>query len=221
MQNKKNLLDFLINTGKLKRKKRKGWTVLHNIKNSESTAEHIFRVAIAAWVLGYERKIDLNKAIKMALVHDLCEVYAEDETPYDPVLPKDRKKIKEIIKERSRTLYPLKEREKKLKRKFQNEFRALKKLTTGLPLELKKEMIKLWIEFEHKSTEEGAFVKQLDKMENLLQALEYWKEQGQIQRDLWIISAKEWCIDPLLIDILNKIDKEFSKKKKSSLKKSS
>lgn len=219
MNDKKDLIEFLINIGRLKRKKRKGWTVLHNIKNSESTADHIFRVAILAWILGQEKKLNLEKVIKMALIHDICEVYAEDETPYDPVLPKDRKKIKEIIKKRSRTLYSLKEREEKLKRKFENEFKALKKITSKLPRKLRKEMIELWLEFENRSTKEGKFVKQLDKMENLLQALEYWKEQGQIQRDLWIIAAREWCIDPLLIEILNEIDKKFSKKRKFSTKK--
>lgn len=169
--------------------------------------------------MGQEKKLNLEKVIKMALIHDICEVYAEDETPYDPVLPKDRKKIKEIIKKRSRTLYSLKEREEKLKRKFENEFKALKKITSKLPRKIRKEMIELWLEFENRSTKEGKFVKQLDKMENLLQALEYWKEQGQIQRDLWIIAAREWCIDPLLIEILNEIDKKFSKKKKFSTKK--
>jgi len=218
MTNKKDLVDFLINVGKLKRKKRKGWTVLHKIKNSESTAGHIFRLTILAWVLGKEKNLNLEKVIKMALVHDLCEVYAEDETPYDPVLTKNRKKNKEIIKKRSRMLYSVKQREKKLEKKFKNELKSLKKLTSNLPFRLKEEIINIWLEFENRSNKEGDFVKQLDKMENLLQALEYWKEQGQIQRNLWIISAQEWCTDPVLIEFLNALDKKFSKRKKSNKK---
>lgn len=219
----KELIDFLINIGKLKRKKRKGWTILHKIKNSESTSDHIFRVAIFAWIFGREKKINVERAIKMALVHDLCEVYAEDQTPYDSLLPKDkdRKKIKEIIKKRSRPQYSKEEREKNIKEKFEKEIKGLNRLIAKLPNNLKSEILNLWIDFEMRASKEAQFVKQTDKMENLLQALEYWQEQGQIQRDLWIISAKEWCTDPLLIDVLNNIDKKFSKKiTKKSIKRS-
>ena len=71
----KELLNFFIEVGKLKRKNRRGWQV-HQIKNSESTAEHIFRVAIIAWILGEKKRLNLEKVIKMALIHDLCEIYA-------------------------------------------------------------------------------------------------------------------------------------------------
>jgi putative hydrolase of HD superfamily len=214
-EKRENLVDFLINAGRLKRKKRKGWTILHQIKNSESTADHTFRVALLAWTLGEKRGLNVKKLVKMALIHDLCEVYAEDETPYDPILPKDRniKKIKEIIKKRSRVQYSQKERERKIKRKFEKEEKGLNKLIAKLSPSLKREIKNLWLDMEKGLSKEGRFLKQIDKMENLLQALEYWKEQGQIQRDLWIISAREWCTDPLLIDFLNELDKKFSRKK--------
>lgn len=211
---KEKLIEFLIRAGELKRKDRKGWTVLHKIKNSESTADHTFRVALLAWTLGEKKGLNVKKLIKMALVHDLCEVYAEDETPYDPILPKNKniKEIKEIIKKRSRTQYSQKEREKKIKRKFEKEEKGLNKLIADLSPSLKREIKNLWLDMEEGLSKEGKFLKQIDKMENLIQALEYWKEQGQIQRDLWIISAKEWCTDPLLIDFLSELDKKFSKK---------
>ncbi len=211
-----NLLDFLINVGKLKGKKRKGWTILHQIKNSESTAEHTFRSAIMAWVLAREKNLDISKIIKMALVHDLCEVYAEDETPYDPLLPKDknRKKIEEIIKTRSRLQYSLVERRQRLERKFKSELKGLNKLVAKLPSNLKKEIINLWLDYERGITREARFAKQIDKMENLLQALEYWREHGQIQRDLWIIAAREWCTEPALIEFLKTLDKKFLSRKK-------
>jgi len=41
----KDILNFLIEVGKLKRKKRRGW-LIHKIKDAETTSEHIFHLAI-------------------------------------------------------------------------------------------------------------------------------------------------------------------------------
>jgi len=161
----KELLNFFIEVGKLKRKFRKGWLV-HGIKNSESTAEHIFRMTIIAWVLGKNKKLNMEKVIKIALVHDLCEVYAPDMTPYDPLLPRDRKKAMEILKKWPKFTPSLKI--KKYKNKYKIELLALKRLVSRLPLHLKKEILNLWLEFEKGLTKEGRFVKQVDKVENLL-----------------------------------------------------
>ena len=207
-----SILQFVVNVGKLKRKSRKGWTVLHKIKDSESTADHSFRLAVLAWVLGRKRQdLNLEKIVKMALLHDVCEVYAPDETPYDALLPADenQEKIAEIIKTRSRTQYTSEQRQERLDKKFASEFAGLEKLAEKLPQDLKTELKSLWLDFTKGLSPEGKFVKQLDKMENLLQAMEYWKEQGQIQRDLWIISAKEWCLDKDLLEFLEEVDKEF------------
>lgn len=207
-----SILQFIVNIGKLKRKSRKGWTVLHKIKDSESTADHSFRLAVLAWVLGRKKQdLNLEKVIKLALLHDLCEVYAPDETPYDSLLPADenREKIAEIIKTRSRVQYTPQQRQERLDKKFASELAGLEKLAEKLPQDLKTELKSLWLDFTKGLSPEGKFVRQLDKMENLLQAMEYWREQGQIERDLWIISAKEWCIDKDLLEFLNDIDKEF------------
>lgn len=208
----KSILQFIVNVGKLKRKYRKGWTVLHKIKDSESTADHSFRLAVLAWTLGRKKQnLNLEKVIKMALLHDLCEVYAPDESPYDPLLPSDGnpEKIAEIIKTRSRTQYTPEQRQERLDKKFQSELAGLEKLAEKLPQDLKTELKSLWLDFTKGLSPEAKFVKQLDKMENLLQAMEYWKEQGQIERDLWIISAKEWCLENDLLEFLEEIDKEF------------
>ena len=55
----------------------------------ESTAEHTYRMTLMAWILAGEKgDLDICRVIKIALVHDLCEVYAGDLTPYDGILPK-------------------------------------------------------------------------------------------------------------------------------------
>ncbi len=205
----KELLNFFIEVGKLKRKFRKGW-LIHGIKNSESTAEHIFRMTIIAWVLGKNKKLNMEKVIKIALVHDLCEVYAPDMTPYDPLLPKDRKKAMEILKKWPKFTPSLKI--KKYKNKYKIELLALKRLVSRLPLHLRKEILNLWLEFEKGLSKEGRFVKQVDKVENLLQGLEYWKKHGKIQHKLWMRWAKEILDDPVLIEFMKTLEEKFCKR---------
>ena len=121
----KNILNFLVRVGELKRKHRKGWQV-HQIKDSETTAEHIFRMTIIAWILGKEKRLNIEKVIKIALVHDLCEVYAGDITPYDSVLPTDKKKLKELMKTWPR--FSNYERKRNSLKKYKREKKALDKL---------------------------------------------------------------------------------------------
>ena len=204
------LLNFLIETGKLKRKQRRGWQI-HRIKNSETTAEHIFRMTIIAWILGRKRKLNMERVIKMALVHDLCEVYSPDITPYDPLLPKDKKKIIEVLKHWPKFTPALKV--KKHQGKYKIENKALDKLISKLPTDLRAEIKNLWLDFEKGLTKEGRFVKQVDKVENILQGLEYWKKYGKIQRKLWIRWAKEILDDPVLIEFMKLLEKKFHRKK--------
>ena len=216
----KELLNFFIEVGKLKRKNRRGWQV-HQIKNSESTAEHIFRVAIIAWILGEKKRLNLEKVIKMALIHDLCEIYAPDLTPYDPLLPEDEEKaIKamKVLKKRWPKFTPTLKR-KRQKDKYKAELAGLKKLTFGLPLYLTTEIKSLWIDFEKGLSKEGRFVKQIDKLENLLQGIEYWEKHGKIQYKLWMRWIKEIIDDPLLLELIDEIDKKFLATKKSKKKK--
>jgi putative hydrolase of HD superfamily len=200
------LLNFLIEVGKLKRKQRRGWQV-HRIKNPETTAEHIFRMTIIAWILGRKRKLNMERVIKMALVHDLCEVYAPDITPYDPLLPKDKKKIIEVLKHWPKFTPALKI--KKHRDKYKIEEKALDKLISKLPPDLKAEIKNLWIDFEKGLTKEGRFVKQVDKVENILQGLEYWKKHGRIQHKLWMRWAKEILDDPVLLKFIRTLEDKF------------
>ena len=205
----KSILNFLLETGKLKGKARRGW-VIHRIKNSETTAEHIFHLAILVWALGKNKKINLERAIKMAIVHDLCEVYAPDITPYDPLLPKDEKGIRETLKKWPKFTPALKI--KKDKKKHEIESRALSKLTSSLPANLRNEMKCLWFEYEKSFTKEARFVKQADKMINFLQGIEYWKKYGKIQHHLWFRWIKEIIDDPDLLEFIKVLEKKFCRK---------
>lgn len=204
-----NLLNFLLEVGKLKEKERRGW-IIHQIKNPETTAEHIFRMAIIAWIIGKRKKLNLERVIKMALIHDLCEVYAPDLTPYDPLLPKDHKKTMEVLKRWPKFTPSLKV--KTYKGKYKSEIRALNKLISKLPSSLKSEIKNLWLDYEKGLTKEGRFVKQADKVENFLQGMEYWKKHGKIQHHLWMRWIKEIIDDPVLLEFIKALEKKFHRK---------
>ena len=202
----KNILNFLIEVGKLKGKKRRGW-IIHQIKNPETTAEHIFHLAILVWALGKRKKINLERVIKIALIHDLCEVYAEDLIPYDPLLPKNKRKIMEILKHWPKFTLALKQKKEKEKNKMETE--ALTRLICKLPKELKVEIKNLWLEFSKGLTKEGRFVRQADKIANFLQGMEYWKKYGKIQHRLWMRWIKEIIDDPVLLEFIKTLEKKF------------
>lgn len=208
-----NFLNFFIEIGKLKKMPRRGW-VIRDIKNPESIAEHTFRVAIMAWFLGEKRGINFNieKIIKMALIHDLCEVYAGDTTPYDSILPKNKKKRIELLKTWPR--FSEKEKKRLVAQKHKKEKEGLDKLTKDLPLKLKQEIKLFWLDYEKGLSKEGRFFRQTDRVESFLQAAEYWTVNKNIPQGAWWVQAKELYDDPVLLELVEQIDKKFHKKHK-------
>lgn len=201
-----NLLDFLVEVGKLKRMKRKGWQ-LRGVKDPETIAAHTFRMTIMAWLLCSKKRLDINKILKMSLIHDLCEVGAGDATPYDKILPKDKKQWKTIMSKWPR--FSKTKKEKFFQEKYRKENNALKKLISKLPSDFKKEITKLWNDYENGLTQEGRFVRQLDRVENLLQALEYCEKEKQFAIEPWWIQIEELVDDSLLLEFMGSMEKKF------------
>ncbi|MDD2731981.1 MAG: HD domain-containing protein [Candidatus Pacebacteria bacterium] len=208
-----DIINFFSEIGKLKGMPRKGW-VIRNIKNPESIAEHTFRVAIMAWILGERKKTNLNieKLLKMALIHDLCEVYAGDTTPYNSLLPKDKKKQVELTKSWPR--FSEEEKKRLMKEKYNREKKGLEKLVKNLPARLKEEIRNLWFDYEKGLSPEGRFFRQTDRIESFMQAVEYWKRYKKPAQRPWWLQAKELIDDPVLIEFIDGIDKSFYKNKK-------
>jgi len=98
----KNTLEFLIEVGRLKNIKRKG-VAFYGVKNPDSATDHSFRMAMMIWLFGNEKKINIEKALKIALIHDICKVLTGDITPYDGLLP-ENKKERDIFVRRWRRL---------------------------------------------------------------------------------------------------------------------
>ena len=169
----KNFIDFLLKVNTLKRLPRTGWVWL-GIENPETVTDHMFGTAMMGLLLASQKKnsFDLERVIKTALIHDLCEVYAGDMTPYWGLLPTNEEKRKEMLKRWVRL--SKEEKEKRSENKFKVERESLLKLIKGLKPALQEEIFSSWIDFERGSTKEGKFVKQVDKIEAMLQAIEYF-----------------------------------------------
>jgi len=212
----KNLIKFLTEIGKLKEVKRKGWK-LRGVKNPETIAAHSFRMAIMAWLLANQKKLDVNRVIKTALIHDLCEVYAGDTTPYDKLLSKNKKEIREIFNKWPR--FPQKQKKKNFSEKYKKESKALRKLTQNIPPLIQKEIRLLWEDYERGSTPEGRFVRQVDRLENLLQALEYSKRGEKFSIEPWWIQIEELIDIPILIEFMKALEKEFPSPEKEGVRK--
>jgi len=212
----KESLNFLIETHKLKKMPRTGW-VLRGVENPETIGEHIFRVAFLSWLLADKKKLNTKEAIKIALSHDLCEVYAGDVTPffYYLNLPKDQEKKKKLLMKWVRL--SRKEKEKRGKKKLEMEKKAFLRLLKPLDQKTKQELFSAWFNYEKGVTYTGKFVKQLDKIETLIQAIEYFGP-GKTPAMGWWEETEELIEDPLLLDFLKVIQKRFYGKKIAKIK---
>jgi putative hydrolase of HD superfamily len=137
------LYELFRNAGKLKTLKRSGW-VDHGIEAPESVADHSFRVAFMAMILGDLLGLDAGRLLRMSLLHDFGEVLAGDITPAMG-LPAAEKRAAER--------------------------QALHELLAGC--ENGQAYIDLWEEYERGEVPEARLLKNIDKLEMALQAVEY------------------------------------------------
>lgn len=208
----KDEIEFLIRASKLKEIPRRGW-VLRGVKTPETISDHLFRVAIAGWIFGAMAGYNIQKMIEITFFHDLCEVYAGDVTPFFYFirdLPKDKKKKEEFLKKSVRL-----SQEEKIKRgreKFNLEKKSLLKLLSFLDLRDKNEIFSHWLDYEKMVSKEGSFSRQLDKVETLLQAIEYFGTKKNSFSNSWWEEIEETVDHPLLLDFLVVIRKKFYQK---------
>jgi len=157
-----NIKKFYQTVRKLKDIKRSGW-IERGVKGPESVSDHSFMVAILCLIIPKDG-VDKNKAIKMALVHDLAESETGDimeRAHFKDELPTGWKK--HIITKAEKD-----ERERK----------EMKKIVSSLPENISKEIFDLWEEYEERKTKEALFVKDIDVLERVFQALDYHDKQN-------------------------------------------
>ncbi|KAG8382968.1 hypothetical protein BUALT_Bualt05G0135100 [Buddleja alternifolia] len=142
--------------------KRKGW-VNHGIKGPESIADHMYRMSLMALIADDLPGVNRERCIKIAIVHDIAEAIVGDITPSDGV-PKEQKS--------------------------RMEQEALDEMCKVLGGGMRAEEIKeLWREYENNSSLEANLVKDFDKVEMILQALEYETEHGKVLDEFFLSAA--------------------------------
>jgi len=145
----KDLVKFLDYISKLKLTVRAGWNFYRVPGTRETIASHSFGVAFLAWALTKKKNVDVDKTIKLALIHDLLEGITGDLTPHD-----DSYRKKKTI-----------------------EKNAIPKLKKILPSELKKDIESLIEELIEGKTKESQIVMQADKLDTAFQAYLYEKKK--------------------------------------------
>lgn len=207
----KNILKFFIEIGKLKNIKRKG-IAFYGVKNPDSATDHTFRSAMMAWVFGtMKRNLNVEKVIKLTLIHDIYKIYLGDATPYAGLLPKNKKKKAEFVK-RWRRLFQI-QKERRYKKKYEKQYEVFQKLFKNLPQELKEEAVNLQKDYTKRLTPESKFVVQIDLLEDLLEVLEQYRKNKKFPTRPWWEHADEVVDDPTLLKFLKEIEKEELKKK--------
>jgi len=201
----KNILKFLIDVGKLKNIQRKGMT-FYGIKEPDSATDHSFRMALMVWLFSEGKNINTEKALKIALIHDICKILTGDITPYDGLLPENKKEQDEFVRKWRRL--SLKNKKERHTKKFKKEYSALKKIISGLSPKTKKEIKNLWLQYHRPESPEAKFVSQIDIVENLLEAFEWWKKNKKFPTKPWWEHADEVIDNPLLQRFLKEIEKE-------------
>lgn len=181
----KDLVDFFNSVEKLKLVKRAGWA-REGVPDSESVADHSFGTALLCYVLADDFKVNKDKLIRMALVHDLAEAETGD-----------------IVSRRGTKIVC------SLKGKFQKEKEVMTKLFSKM--KNKDEYVNLWLEFEEGKTREAILLKQIDKLEMVFQALEYEKDIDASKLDEFWEDARTTIKEPVLIKIFNELEKRRKK----------
>uniref|UniRef100_A0A7C2BEE9 5'-deoxynucleotidase n=1 Tax=Thermomicrobium roseum TaxID=500 RepID=A0A7C2BEE9_THERO len=189
------LLRFVRAIGRLKTLRRQGW-IDRGVREPESVADHSFRLALMAWVLAQRRPdLDATRAMLLALVHDAAEAIAGDRTPFDAALQAG---AEPAVLFRQRPVYDPEAEA----RKTAAERAALRELAALLPEPVGERLIEAWEEYEAAQAPEARFVRQLDKLETVLQALEYRERQPDLIIDSFILGALDEVTDRSLRELL-------------------
>lgn len=137
-------------------------TLVYDGTRRENTAEHSWHLAMAVMVLAplADEEIDLSRALKMALVHDVVEIDAGDTFVYDTVASLDKQAREEAAAER---IFGL------------------------LPAPLDAELRSVWTEFEQLACPESRFVAGIDR---LLPLIANSKTEGHSWRKHGIVKSQ-------------------------------
>lgn len=168
------LLAALAQVGALKTLRRAGWLRV-GIDAPESVADHSFRTALLALSLGPRLGVDVDRLVRLVLVHDLPESdpTVGDITPHQGI-----------------------DRDEKRRR----EHAAMERLAARLPGGA--DLLALWLEYDEGASPESRAAHQFDALEMALQAAEYQAATGTDLSE-FLASARARIEHPALRSVLD------------------
>ncbi|KGX88760.1 HAD family hydrolase [Pontibacillus halophilus JSM 076056 = DSM 19796] len=189
MEQIQKIMDVLSLAENLKQEMRHSW--LSNGRQ-ESVAEHTWRMSLMAVLVQpyLDRKVNMEKLLKMVIIHDLIEAEAGDVPAFDAMNDTQIKREKE-----------------------ERELDAILSLKRRLPSELGVEIYELWMEFEGKETYTAKVANALDKLEVQLQHNEAdihtWLD---IEKEMTFQMGKHVEFDSFLSKMKDQIEQDGEQK---------
>jgi putative hydrolase of HD superfamily len=189
MESVDELLTFIYYCEGLKRELRNSW--LSNSRQ-ESVADHSWRAAVLAAVLSAHVHLDLNleKVVKMILVHDLGEVETGD---IPTIQQTESVTIQKSVAERA----------------------AFSKMRQMLGGSTGDGLYALWQEFEEQSTPEARYVKAVDKLECVIQKNQQTVDDGPGAQGYFEKLEILCAADPFLSDFYERVFRDVRNRKTS------
>lgn len=173
---------------RLKTTKREGWRRF-GIARGESISDHMYRMSMISMFAppSLRDKLDLHKCMKMCLIHDMAESLVGDITPVDGVAkPEKSRREAETMEYMTNTL--------------------IGNVWGGQGKSVGEEIRAIWQEYEDSETLESHYVHDIDKIELLLQMVEYEKrgdkkldlgEFANVARRVALQGCRDWAAEIL------------------------
>ncbi|RFA34559.1 HAD family hydrolase [Virgibacillus dokdonensis] len=164
----------------------------------ESVAEHTWRMSLMAVLLQpyLNKKVDMEKLLKMIIIHDLVEAEAKDIPVFEIMGNEEAKQQKQM-----------------------NELKAITNIKNTLPEEVGGSLYNMWVEFEAKQTYEAKVANALDKLEVQIQHNEAdistWKP---IEYELCLQLGDHTDFSAILNQLKNIVEQEAKEKIEQSEK---
>jgi putative hydrolase of HD superfamily len=153
--NLEKCFQFILELEKLKAVQRKVKPL--GLDRYENSGEHSWQVSVLAMTMAKfaDESVNIEKVLKMLLIHDICEIDAGDVLFFDDA---GRAEAKE------------------------KELAAAERIFGMLPEETGTEFLEIWKEFEDAETKEAKFAKAIDRLmpvlQNLYNGKQSWIENG-------------------------------------------
>lgn len=165
MEEIEKIFSFIIEIEKLKAVNRKTRPI--GLERFENSAEHSWHVCLTALMLKdlANEPINIDRVIRMLLVHDLGEIDAGDTVVYQAG-----------------------------KSTLEAEEAGLRRILSLLPDAMGDELLQLWQEFEYGDTAESRFARAIDRVPPLLHNIHggghSWKEHGVSKEQVFSLNQR-------------------------------